>query len=116
MKRLLEWKQRMLQSPLTRKTTPATLSLARSLNQTKSLTQTQGFNDRYTVISGQTFPKTSMKQLNHHTVYNSYSSDDEGNFISKSLSIFYSINKVTDLESCIIFFNSLIKNLGHFIC
>ncbi|XP_045504459.1 uncharacterized protein LOC123701080 isoform X2 [Colias croceus] len=61
MKRLLEWKQRMLQSPLTRKSTPATISLARSLNQS-----------RQSLRSDQYKPKTYA-----NTSYNSYSSDDE---------------------------------------
>ncbi|CAH2095346.1 unnamed protein product [Euphydryas editha] len=61
MKRLLEWKQRMLQSPLTRKSTPATISLARSLNQS-----------RQSLRSDQYKPKTY-----NNASYNSYSSDDE---------------------------------------
>ncbi|CAB3238428.1 unnamed protein product [Arctia plantaginis] len=61
MKRLLEWKQRMLQSPLTRKSTPATISLARSLNQS-----------RQSLRSDQYKPKTYT-----NASYNSYSSDDE---------------------------------------
>ncbi|XP_047511082.1 uncharacterized protein LOC125053654 isoform X4 [Pieris napi] len=61
MKRLLEWKQRMLQSPLTRKSTPATISLARSLNQS-----------RQSLRSDQYKPKTYSNNS-----YNSYSSDDE---------------------------------------
>lgn len=61
MKRLLEWKQRMLQSPLTRKSTPATISLARSLNQS-----------RQSVRSADHF-----KTKNFANTYNSYSSDDE---------------------------------------
>lgn len=62
MKRLLEWKQRMLQSPLTRKSTPATISLARSLN-----------HSRQSLRSDQYKPKTYT-----NASYNSYSSDDEG--------------------------------------
>ncbi|XP_050672399.1 uncharacterized protein LOC126970504 isoform X1 [Leptidea sinapis] len=61
MKRLQEWKQRMLQSPLTRKSTPATISLARSLNQS-----------RQSLRSDQYKPKTHS-----NAPYNSYSSDDE---------------------------------------
>ncbi|CAK1545581.1 unnamed protein product [Leptosia nina] len=61
MKRLLEWKQRMLQSPLTRKSTPATISLARSLNQS-----------RQSLRSDQYKPKGYP-----NNTYNSYSSDDE---------------------------------------
>ncbi|XP_013166138.1 PREDICTED: uncharacterized protein LOC106116724 isoform X2 [Papilio xuthus] len=61
MKRLLEWKQRMLQSPLTRKSTPATISLARSLN-----------HSRQSLRSDQFKPKTYT-----NASYNSYSSDDE---------------------------------------
>ncbi|XP_023949863.2 uncharacterized protein LOC112054339 isoform X2 [Bicyclus anynana] len=61
MKRLLEWKQRMLQSPLTRKSTPAAISLNRSLNQS-----------RQSLRSDQYKPKTYK-----NASYNSYSSDDE---------------------------------------
>ncbi|XP_039759761.1 uncharacterized protein LOC120633601 isoform X1 [Pararge aegeria] len=61
MKRLLEWKQRMLQSPLTRKSTPAAISLTRSLNQS-----------RQSLRSDQYKPKTYK-----NASYNSYSSDDE---------------------------------------
>lgn len=61
MKRLLEWKQRMLQSPLTRKSTPATISLAQSLN-----------HSRQSLRSDQYKPKGYNNQP-----YN-YSSDDEG--------------------------------------
>lgn len=62
MKRLLEWKQRMLQSPLTRKSTPATISLARSLNQSRQSLR----SDQY-------------KAKNYgNPPYNNYSSDDEG--------------------------------------
>ncbi|XP_073959577.1 pleckstrin homology domain-containing family A member kramer isoform X6 [Choristoneura fumiferana] len=60
MKRLLEWKQRMLQSPLTRKSTPATISLARSLNQSRQSLRSDYKSKTYTNAS-----------------YNSYSSDDE---------------------------------------
>ncbi|KAG6456136.1 hypothetical protein O3G_MSEX009544 [Manduca sexta] len=61
MKRLLEWKQRMLQSPLTRKSTPATISLARSLNHSRQSLR----SDQY---KAKTYTNAS---------YNSYSSDDE---------------------------------------
>lgn len=62
MKRLLEWKQRMLQSPLTRKSTPAAISLARSLNQSRQSLRSEQYKAK-------TFTNAS---------YNSYSSDDEG--------------------------------------
>ncbi|XP_026735344.1 uncharacterized protein LOC113499176 isoform X6 [Trichoplusia ni] len=62
MKRLLEWKQRMLQSPLTRKSTPATISLARSLNHSRQSLRSDQYNK----------PKTYT-----NASYNSYSSDDE---------------------------------------
>lgn len=61
MKRLLEWKQRMLQSPLTRKNTPAAMSLARSLNQSRQSIRSTGSTKAYANAN-----------------YNSYSSDDEG--------------------------------------
>ncbi|XP_026497286.2 uncharacterized protein Kmr isoform X6 [Vanessa tameamea] len=71
MKRLLEWKQRMLQSPLTRKSTPATISLARSLNQS-----------RQSLRSDQYKPK-SYKNAS----YNSYSSDDEASMTMSGTNI-----------------------------
>ncbi|XP_072933374.1 uncharacterized protein kmr isoform X3 [Epargyreus clarus] len=61
MKRLLEWKQRMLQSPLTRKSTPAAISLARSLNQSRQSLRSEQYKSK-------TYTNAS---------YNSYSSDDE---------------------------------------
>ncbi|KAL0819000.1 hypothetical protein ABMA28_008287 [Loxostege sticticalis] len=71
MKRLLEWKQRMLQSPLTRKSTPATISLARSLNQSRqSLRSDQYKSKTYTNAS-----------------YNSYSSDDEASMTMSGTNI-----------------------------
>ncbi|XP_052753981.1 uncharacterized protein LOC113520434 isoform X5 [Galleria mellonella] len=71
MKRLLEWKQRMLQSPLTRKSTPATISLARSLNQSRqSLRSDQYKSKNYTNAS-----------------YNSYSSDDEASMTMSGTNI-----------------------------
>ncbi|XP_032522606.2 pleckstrin homology domain-containing family A member 7 isoform X5 [Danaus plexippus] len=71
MKRLLEWKQRMLQSPLTRKSTPATISLARSLNQS-----------RQSLRSDQYKPKTYK-----NASYNSYSSDDEASMTMSGTNI-----------------------------
>lgn len=77
MKRLLEWKQRMLQSPLTRKSTPASISLARSLNQNRSSVRS---TEHYK-------PKTHT-----NASYNSYSSDDEGNFYNKkSMLLLYKV-------------------------
>lgn len=60
MKRLLEWKQRMLHSPLTRKSTHAGIYLATSSNQ-KLKGVDQHRNKNYSNAS-----------------YNTYSSDDEG--------------------------------------
>ncbi|XP_059051959.1 uncharacterized protein LOC131846625 isoform X2 [Achroia grisella] len=71
MKRLLEWKQRMLQSPLTRKSTPATISLARSLNQSRQSLRSDQFKSKnYTNAS-----------------YNSYSSDDEASMTMSGTNI-----------------------------
>ncbi|KAM3961196.1 pleckstrin homology domain-containing family A member kramer isoform 2-T2 [Aphomia sociella] len=76
MKRLLEWKQRMLQSPLTRKSTPATISLARSLNQSRqSLRSDQYKSKTYTNAS-----------------YNSYSSDDEASMTMSGANINLSLD------------------------
>ncbi|XP_052744229.1 uncharacterized protein LOC112054339 isoform X5 [Bicyclus anynana] len=71
MKRLLEWKQRMLQSPLTRKSTPAAISLNRSLNQS-----------RQSLRSDQYKPKTYK-----NASYNSYSSDDEASMTMSGTNI-----------------------------
>lgn len=63
MKRLLEWKQRMLQSPLTRKFTTQTSTLP--LESRHFLHETK--NDQ-----------TKSENLKRDESYNSYSSDDEG--------------------------------------
>lgn len=63
----------MLQSPLTRKSTPATISLARSLNQS-----------RQSLRSDQYKPKTYT-----NASYNSYSSDDEGTFTDYAIVMEY---------------------------
>lgn len=73
MKRLLEWKQRMLQSPLTRKSTPATISLARSLNHSRQSLRSDQYNK----------PKTYT-----NASYNSYSSDDEGMWLTIKFTLF----------------------------
>lgn len=67
MKRLLEWKQRMLQSPLTRKGVPISLALdAKTPLSVKTANITQGIQrSRSATNAG----------------YNSYSSDDEGELI-----------------------------------
>ncbi|XP_055679091.1 uncharacterized protein LOC129787495 isoform X4 [Lutzomyia longipalpis] len=63
MKRLLEWKQRMLQSPLTRK--GATLSATSTMNQSKSpIPMNSGL-------------QRSRSETHTNAGYNSYSSDDE---------------------------------------
>ncbi|XP_026332375.1 uncharacterized protein LOC113239531 isoform X2 [Hyposmocoma kahamanoa] len=81
MKRLLEWKQRMLQSPLTRKSTPAAISLARSLNQNRqSLRSDQYKHKTYTNAS-----------------YNSYSSDDEAS-MSVSTNVELSTNNLSNQQ------------------
>lgn len=67
MKRLLEWKQRMLQSPLTRKIA--------------SQTSTLPLESRHSAVEGLT--KTNIHRAKSEIIkkddsYNSYSSDDEG--------------------------------------
>lgn len=64
MKRLLEWKQRMLQSPLTRK--GATLSATSTMTQPKS------------PVPMNTGLQRSRSETHTNAGYNSYSSDDEG--------------------------------------
>jgi hypothetical protein len=70
MKRLLEWKQRMLQSPLTRKTSPH-MSLAQN-----SLSQPPKLDKMLKPVGLQ----RSRSETNANHGYNSYSSDDEGEF------------------------------------
>ncbi|XP_013139591.1 PREDICTED: uncharacterized protein LOC106104179 isoform X6 [Papilio polytes] len=82
MKRLLEWKQRMLQSPLTRKSTPATISLARSLN-----------HSRQSLRSDQYKPKT------YNASYNSYSSDDEASTTMPGTNLESNINNNTPQQT-----------------
>lgn len=72
MKRLLEWKQRMLQSPLTRKT------------QGYHSMSTQDVNRQ---IQSSKIQKSRSEILN--VDYNSYSSDDEGNYIKNDLHFFF---------------------------
>lgn len=69
MKRLLEWKQRMLQSPLNRK--------AQNF-------QAKKFNipNRY---ASPEFRQDAPPLLSSNSQYNSYSSDDEGKFCSLQL-------------------------------
>lgn len=62
MKRLLEWKQRMLQSPLTRKGAALSILSPKSPTGYNSMNQLQ----------------RSRSETNANAGYNSYSSDDEG--------------------------------------
>lgn len=71
MKRLLEWKQRMLQSPLTRK----------SVQQNGNNSSLSVMN-KLGVVGSETAPSIQHHQRRRsesHAGYNSYSSDDEGN-------------------------------------
>ncbi|XP_063704263.1 myosin-13 isoform X2 [Culicoides brevitarsis] len=73
MKRLLEWKQRMLQSPLTRKIA--------------SQTNTLPMETRQSAVEGlmkTTIHRAKSEIIKKEDPYNSYSSDDEGNLIVKS--------------------------------
>ncbi|XP_049884931.1 uncharacterized protein LOC126379948 isoform X3 [Pectinophora gossypiella] len=83
MKRLLEWKQRMLQSPLTRKSTPAAISLARSLNQS-----------RQSLRSDQYKPKTYT-----NASYNSYSSDDEASMTMSGTNVELGTNNTANQQT-----------------
>lgn len=70
MKRLLEWKQRMLQSPLTRKGVPISLALdAKTPLSVKTASITQGIQRSRSATNA------------NNAGYNSYSSDDEGESI-----------------------------------
>lgn len=71
MKRLLEWKQRMLQSPLTRKGVPLSIPMTSSMTTTTKspITQKQLINQGI---------QRSRSETNANAGYNSYSSDDEG--------------------------------------
>lgn len=93
MKRLLEWKQRMLQSPLTRKGVPVNMTSSAKL-QIPQKGMNQGL-------------QRSRSETNANAGYNSYSSDDEGK--SKSffyslniLSNFYNISRIIPTDFCII--------------
>lgn len=66
MKRLLEWKQRMLQSPLTRK--GAALSILSPSSAKSPVNYSKGMNQL----------QRSRSETNANAGYNSYSSDDEG--------------------------------------
>lgn len=68
MKRLLEWKQRMLQSPLTRKMSQT--------NNTLPFENRQSATEKLSI--GGSFHKAKSETLNPENNYNSYSSDDEG--------------------------------------
>lgn len=72
MKRLLEWKQRMLQSPLTRK----------SVQQNGNNSSLSVMN-KLGVVGSETAPSIQhhhqRRRSESHVGYNSYSSDDEGN-------------------------------------
>lgn len=70
MKRLLEWKQRMLQSPLTRKGVPISLAMdAKTPLSVKTANITQGIQRSRSATNA------------NNAGYNSYSSDDEGESI-----------------------------------
>lgn len=73
MKRLLEWKQRMLQSPLTRKGVPITLAMDASspLSQQNSQLAQLGLG----------IQRSRSETHANNGGYNSYSSDDEGIFV-----------------------------------
>lgn len=74
MKRLLEWKQRMLQSPLTRKGVPITLAMDASspLSQQNSQLNQLGLG----------IQRSRSETHANNGGYNSYSSDDEGMFFN----------------------------------
>lgn len=79
MKRLLEWKQRMLQSPLTRKGVPISIAMdAKTPLSVKTANITQGIQRSRSATNA------------NNAGYNSYSSDDEGELIS--LFFFFSLS------------------------
>lgn len=91
MKRLLEWKQRMLQSPLTRKIA--------------SQTSTLPLESRHSALEGLSktnIHRTKSELIKKDDSYNSYSSDDEGECIF----VIHSIMSYTSysLELCMLLF------------
>ena len=85
MKRLLEWKQRMLQSPLTRKGIPLTIAMDTKLQNSMS-----------------TGIQRSRSETHANAGYNSYSSDDEGKFsfvILVFINYYLLINSITKQNS-----------------
>lgn len=72
MKRLLEWKQRMLQSPLTRKGVPISIAM-----DAKSPLSVQNAH----LIGQGGGVQRSRSETHANAGYNSYSSDDEGMFL-----------------------------------
>lgn len=99
MKRLLEWKQRMLQSPLTRKGVPISLALdAKTPLSVKTANITQGIQRSRSTTNA------------NNAGYNSYSSDDEGESILSdfSHSKIVSFNCMLDVVNKIIIIYELV--------
>lgn len=81
MKRLLEWKQRMLQSPLTRKISQQMPSSAMMSVTAQPTTPTLNLSNKSPVpqkMMVQGGIQRSRSETHANTGYNSYSSDDEG--------------------------------------
>lgn len=80
MKRLLEWKQRMLQSPLTRKGVP--ISIAMDASKSPVVANMQPSSSQMMVMAQQQQGvggvQRSRSETHANAGYNSYSSDDEG--------------------------------------
>lgn len=104
MKRLLEWKQRMLQSPLTRKPS-GSLNRSRAQNELSNYYKQQALLDLAAHEASITEARHSRRKEDSHrshvrskssdgrrtatsvSRYNSYSSDDEGRYTSPELII-----------------------------
>lgn len=77
MKRLLEWKQKMLQSPLNRK-----------VHQSKGFINSYRTQDEYAQRMQQEMYPNSRRPSNMMSQYSSYSSDDEGKETKISIDVF----------------------------
>lgn len=91
MKRLLEWKQRMLQSPLTRKGVPISIAMDASKSPMSSVGghMQPSSSQMMMIVQQQQHAvggvQRSRSETHANAGYNSYSSDDEGMYLLKCL-------------------------------
>lgn len=103
MKRLLEWKQRMLQSPLTRKGVPISIAMDASKspivggNMQPSASQMMMMAQQQQGVGG---VQRSRSETHANAGYNSYSSDDEGIYKLKILFIYIFFVKMFRVRNC----------------